>query len=53
MPELPEVESVRRGLNELVVGETVEKVEVRWPRIIGSPSHNQFSRQLIGQTIEK
>lgn len=53
MPELPEVESVRRGLNELVVGETVEKVEVRWPRIIDSPSHNQFSRQLIGQTIEK
>ena len=53
MPELPEVESVRRGLSELVVGETVEKVEVRWPRIIGSPVHNQFSRQLIGQTIEK
>lgn len=53
MPELPEVESVRRGLNELVVGETVEKVEVRWPRIIGSPAHNQFARQLIGQTIEK
>lgn len=53
MPELPEAESVRKGLNELVVGETVEKVEVRWPRIIGSPAHNQFSSQLIGQTIEK
>ena len=53
MPELPEVESVRRGLNELVVGETVGKVEVRWPRIIDSPVANQFSRRLIGQTIEK
>ncbi len=53
MPELPEVESVRRGLNELVVGETVDKVEVRWPRIIGSPLFNQFSKRLMGQTIEK
>ncbi len=53
MPELPEVESVRRGLEELVVGETVEKVEVRWPRIIGTPAFNQFSKRLIGQTIEK
>lgn len=52
MPELPEVESVRRGLNELIVGETVEKVEVRWSRIIDSPAFNQFSKRLRGQTIE-
>lgn len=53
MPELPEVEIVKRGLNEIVVGETVEKVEVRWRNIIESPEPEQFSKQLMGQTIEK
>ena len=53
MPELPEVENVKRGLNEIVVGETVEKVEVRWPRIIESPAPNEFSKRLMGQTIER
>ena len=53
MPELPEVESVRKGLNEIVVGETIDKVEVRWPRIIESPEQNVFSKRLMGQTIEE
>lgn len=53
MPELPEVENVRKGLNEIVVGETITKVEVRWPRIIESPNHNDFAHRLMGQTIEK
>ena len=53
MPELPEVESVRRGLDEIVVGETVDKVEVRWPRIIESPETNDFAKRLMGQTIEE
>lgn len=53
MPELPEVESVRRGLDEIVVGETVDKVEVRWPRIIESPEPNDFAKRLMGQTIEE
>lgn len=52
MPELPEVENVRQGLNNLVVGETIAKVEVRWPRIIESPAVNEFSRRLVGQEIE-
>ena len=29
MPELPEVETVRRGLERLVVGKTIEQVRVR------------------------
>jgi len=53
LPELPEVENVRQGLDELVVGETVTHVEARWPRIIDSPSANAFSSRLSGQTIEK
>lgn len=53
MPELPEVENVKRGLNEIVVGETVIKVEVRWDNIIESPAPNKFSKQLMGQQIER
>lgn len=52
LPELPEVESVRRGLNELVVGERVERVEVYWPRIIESPVVPEFQTRLVGQTVE-
>ena len=53
LPELPEVENVRQGLEAIVVGETVEKVEVRWPRIIESPEPNDFRKRLMGQTIER
>ena len=30
MPELPEVETVRRGLERLVKGKEIEKVDVRY-----------------------
>ena len=53
MPELPEVENVKQGLNDIVVGETIEKVEVRWRRIIESPESESFSKKLMGQMIEK
>lgn len=53
MPELPEVETVRKGLEQLVVGKTVEQVTVLWPKIIESPSVELFDLQLTGQSIEK
>ncbi|RYL93811.1 DNA-formamidopyrimidine glycosylase [Sporolactobacillus sp. THM7-4] len=54
MPELPEVETVKRTLNELVIGKTVEHVEVRWPRIIKRPGDwNRFCELLAGETIHK
>jgi len=38
MPELPEVETIRLGLQKYVVGKTIEDVEVRLPKIIsGNP----------------
>ena len=36
MPELPEVETVRRGLNRLVSGATIASIEVFWPKIINN-----------------
>lgn len=52
MPELPEVETVRKGLVHLVKGKTIESVDVRWPRIIESPEVELFQNNLVGQTIE-
>lgn len=53
MPELPEVESVRNGLNQLIVGEKISRVEVYWDNIIESPAVENFKENLIGQVVEK
>lgn len=51
MPELPEVETVRKGLEQLVVGKVIEKVTVHWPRIIEEPDVPLFCQLLKGQRI--
>ena len=53
MPELPEVETVRKGLENLVKNKTIESVEVYWPRIIEAPFVDEFKINLIGETIEE
>ncbi|MFC6259650.1 bifunctional DNA-formamidopyrimidine glycosylase/DNA-(apurinic or apyrimidinic site) lyase [Levilactobacillus fujinensis] len=52
MPELPEVETVRRGLNRLVAGATVEYVEVFYPKMV-TPDRDEFTAELIGRQIER
>jgi len=51
VPELPEVETVRKGLSALVKNKTIASVEVLWPRIIESPEVPIFSALLQGQQI--
>ncbi|MCY0876473.1 MAG: DNA-formamidopyrimidine glycosylase [Firmicutes bacterium] len=51
MPELPEVETVRRGLEALLVGHTIERVEVRLPRIVRSPDLASFTHSLAGAQV--
>lgn len=52
MPELPEVETVRRTLQSLVVGKTIADVTVTLGRIIRRPDDvNHFIHLLKGQTI--
>lgn len=54
MPELPEVETVKRTLNELVVGKTITKVSVLLNRIIRKPEEpSEFATLLEGQTINR
>lgn len=53
MPELPEVETVRRTLQQLIVGKRIERVTVRLARIIQYPEPEPFSHALIGQTFRE
>ncbi|WP_411953631.1 DNA-formamidopyrimidine glycosylase [Alkalibacillus sp. S2W] len=53
MPELPEVETIRRTLEQLVVGRTITDLTVFYPGIIKEPDdQNQFKTVLTGQKIE-
>lgn len=54
MPELPEVEVVRRGLEQVVVGRTVDDVQVRHPRAIRrhTPGLADFAAALRGARFE-
>lgn len=51
MPELPEVETVARGLHERIVGEVIAGVEVSWPRSIASHTVDALAEGLVGQAI--
>lgn len=52
MPELPEVETVRRGLTRLVQGATIAHVEVRYPKMV-TPDADVFTAELISRKIER
>jgi formamidopyrimidine-DNA glycosylase len=53
VPELPEVEVVRRGLAEHVLGRTVDEVEVHHPRAVRrhAAGADDFTALLAGRTI--
>ncbi|MBO2534097.1 DNA-(apurinic or apyrimidinic site) lyase [Planifilum fulgidum] len=52
MPELPEVETVKRTLQRLIIGKTVEDVDVFLPKIIKEPSDvNLFVERLRGRKV--
>ncbi|MFN8082349.1 MAG: bifunctional DNA-formamidopyrimidine glycosylase/DNA-(apurinic or apyrimidinic site) lyase [Kineosporiaceae bacterium] len=53
MPELPEVEVVRRGLARWVIGTTIEAVEVRHPRPVRGhlAGPQDFADRLTGETV--
>lgn len=52
MPELPEVETIRRTLEQLIVGKTVARLSVHLPRIVREPTVDEFKALLEGQTVQ-
>lgn len=51
MPELPEVETVARGLRASLVGRSIASVQVRWARSVVPPDPTTFAQRLAGQTV--
>ncbi len=53
MPELPEVEVVRRGLADHVVGRTIAEVELRGPRVVRRhvPGPGDLADRLRGRRV--
>ena len=52
MPELPEVETVRRGLSRYVVGRTVAAVEVTGARSVRRQGVAELVARLVGRRLE-
>ncbi|MCO6516583.1 MAG: DNA-formamidopyrimidine glycosylase, partial [Snodgrassella sp.] len=50
MPELPEVETTRRGIAPFIVNQTISQVEVRQPRLRW-PVMSNLGSQLEGEKI--
>ena len=52
MPELPEVETVKETLKQLVIGKTIEGLIIHWPKLIKHPDDQQeFKALLKGESI--
>jgi formamidopyrimidine-DNA glycosylase len=51
VPELPEVETVARGLANAVTGKTVASVEVSLPKIAVGLPDQPFAEALVGETV--
>ncbi len=52
MPELPEVETIRRDLEERIIGKKIESLEVLAPKMI-SPKLKTFKKILFGRSLSK
>jgi len=54
LPELPEVETIRRTLEPLIKGKTIEQINILYPGIIKEPDDTKaFEHRLLKQTFQK
>lgn len=51
MPELPEVETVVRGLRPVLVGRTLDTLWFDWPRSVQTPTPEEFAARIQGQRV--
>jgi formamidopyrimidine-DNA glycosylase len=52
MPELPEVETVRRTLLNLIIGKEIRDVDVFYQKMIRNISIEEFKDSLVGKTFD-
>ncbi|KGX83573.1 DNA-formamidopyrimidine glycosylase [Pontibacillus marinus] len=54
MPELPEVETIKKTLEHLVINKTIQNITIHWPNIIKHPDDTEQFKQIVqGQTIHR
>lgn len=53
MPELPEVEAIKRVIEPQIQGLSIKKVDIRRPEVIARPTAEEFCESLSGQVISK
>ena len=51
MPELPEVETIKRVIEPQIQGLMIDKVNVKRPEVVAYPMADEFCGRLTGQTI--
>lgn len=52
MPELPEVETIKRELEKVILGKKILEVCVHQPKVIRQPSVDKFKQGLAGATVK-
>jgi len=53
MPELPEVETIRKGLEKKILGKKVKKVEVNTERMLKQLSPRRFREEIEGKSFKE
>lgn len=53
MPELPEVETIVRGLQKKVSGTTITSIKIHDGRVVRQATYAAFSRKLTGRSIKQ
>jgi formamidopyrimidine-DNA glycosylase len=51
MPELPEVEHIRQGLDATLPGRRIEQVDIRWPGVLATHTPDEFASAVVGLTF--
>ncbi len=62
MPELPEVESLRLGLNKKIIGSKILNIEIVKPKLVSSngtlrkinkKKEEEFKKEIVGEKIKQ
>ncbi|MDD5477299.1 MAG: bifunctional DNA-formamidopyrimidine glycosylase/DNA-(apurinic or apyrimidinic site) lyase [Candidatus Omnitrophica bacterium] len=52
MPELPEVETIKRDLRKIITGKKIIRIDINNPKVIREPAPSAFKKSLEGQAIK-
>ena len=53
MPELPEVETIRKGLEKTILGKKVKRVEINTNKMVKRPSRKRFKEEVEGKIFKQ